>query len=229
MNRGKAIFVFSLNVLLSSFIVGSPPIRLGKPEVSKIDWNLRSIVSDDMNNDGMMDLVMINNKESKVEILLQRKPGEAVKNMHLPIRKNRWEPVMEDSHFERESLVSETAMYSLTVGDLNNDGLIDIAYTGKKEPLNIRFQLKEGGFSKGKIYDNFEPAAWTSTLSIVDINNDGLKDLIVLGKENILIFYQDEKGLKSDPISLRLTNEVSYGLNLTDVNGDKKLDILSSK
>ena len=45
------------------------PIHLSGPEVAKLDWNTRSLVTGDLNNDGLQDLALINNDRAKIEIL----------------------------------------------------------------------------------------------------------------------------------------------------------------
>jgi len=204
----------------------SDRVELEGPEVTKISWNMRSLFSRDVNDDGLLDLIMINNNESKIELLLQRKPGEKVKSVHRALRVNRWEPNFEDSRFVRESIVSGITMYAIAAGDLNGDGLMDLVYTGKGDPLTFRYQLKEGGFSEKEVYDKLNPVAWTSTIVVSDINGDKREDLVVMGKEKIIIFYQEKEGLGVDPVEIRLTNKVSYGLKVTDINQDNKLDIL---
>jgi enediyne biosynthesis protein E4 len=65
------------------------------------------------------------------------------------------------------------------IGDLNNDGLQDIVFTGNK--VNTHIYLNNGNFSFKNISENFrglkEKKQWLSGVCIVDINADGWNDL----------------------------------------------------
>ena len=56
----------------------APPV-LGGPEIVKLDWNTRRIVPVDLNQDGLLDLAVINNDRARIEMLLQRAPGDTSK------------------------------------------------------------------------------------------------------------------------------------------------------
>lgn len=64
------------------------------------------------------------------------------------------------------------------IGDLNNDGLQDIIFTGNK--VKSQIFLNQGGFSFKDITTSFEGLSanqWFSGVCIVDINADGLNDV----------------------------------------------------
>jgi enediyne biosynthesis protein E4 len=64
------------------------------------------------------------------------------------------------------------------VADLNNDGLQDLIFAGNQ--LSPRIYLNEGDFKFKDITSNFEGLTndeWYSSVSVVDINNDGLPDV----------------------------------------------------
>lgn len=64
------------------------------------------------------------------------------------------------------------------VGDLNNDGLQDLVFTGNK--VQSRVYLNKGGFKFTDITDSFENLGnnqWYSGVSLVDINSDGWLDV----------------------------------------------------
>ena len=60
------------------------------------------------------------------------------------VDKNRWEPVLEDARFQKESLVSGMYVYVLESDDFNTDGRTDFVYTGNDRPkLTGRYQGEE--------------------------------------------------------------------------------------
>jgi hypothetical protein len=64
------------------------------------------------------------------------------------------------------------------IGDLNNDGLADIIFTGNK--VSPRVYLNSGNFEFKDITSNFKGLTndqWYSGVTVVDINSDGWKDI----------------------------------------------------
>ncbi len=65
------------------------------------------------------------------------------------------------------------------VGDLNNDGLMDVIFTGNR--VTSQVYLNRGNFSFSKITGQFrglsEKKQWISGVCIVDINADGWNDV----------------------------------------------------
>ncbi len=200
-------------------------INLSGPEVAKLDWNTRALTMVDLNGDGRLDLALINNDRAKIEMLFQRDPDAPPEEGPRQVSSNRWEPVLEDSRFRRESIVSGDNLYALAGGDLNNDGRADLAYTGNKQALTVRFQGDKSQWSETWTFDDMDPAQWASTLQIVDLNGDGRNDLIVLCKEKLLIFYQRETGELSEPKSYPVADDNNFGLELFDLNKDGFVDI----
>lgn len=125
-------------------------------------------------------------------------------------------------------------------GDFNNDGLIDLFFAANQQPnalyLNMgNLQFKEVT-KEAKI-----PAdgAWSTGVSVVDINNDGLLDIYVCrvgqyktlkGKNQLLIC----KGIGSDKIPVYEDQSAAYGLDFSgfstqsaflDYDGDGDLDM----
>ncbi|MBC2601178.1 FG-GAP repeat domain-containing protein [Puniceicoccus vermicola] len=197
----------------------------GPPIVTKLDWDTRSLQVGDINGDGEKDLFLVNNDRGRIDFLLRQTEGEAPPPMGRTVRKNRWEPELEDAFFREENLSTGFPVFAVVGGDFNGDGLVDFAYTGREEPLSIRYQREEGGFEDAVTYDQFSSRPWTSTVKAGDIDGDGRTDLIVLGEEDILLFHQGEEGLADSPDKLRLTADTAYGIDLADINGDGRPDI----
>ncbi len=66
------------------------------------------------------------------------------------------------------------------IGDFNNDGLVDIYFTGNL--VENRMYLNRGNFSFEDVTDRAGvgcPDSWSTGVAVVDINADGLQDLYV--------------------------------------------------
>ena len=203
---------------------GSPaPFRLGGPEVMKLDWGTRGLVARDLDGDGRADLAVLNNDRGRIDLLYQKRPGEKAPAAEPSAR---WEPVLEDARFRKASLTTGISMFALAAGDLNGDGLADLAYTGKPDGLTVRLQGKGGDWSAKRVYDIPAPASWTSSLKIADLDGDGKEDLAVLTEKEILLFFQDGRGGLAGPDRYPLSEEGCYGLEVCDLDGDGRPDLL---
>ncbi len=212
--------------MLAGTLGAQSPIHLAGPDVAKLDWNTRSMVAADFNNDGRLDLGVIDNDSGKIELLLQRDGTGKKQASRRVLTRNRWEPVLEDAPFERQGILMGLYGYAMTAGDLNGDGLTDIAYTGNLTPLTVRFQDEDGGWDEEWTYDNMEPEQWVSTLRVGDIDGDGRMDLGVLARNELLLFFQGKDGRLQEPKRFRLAQGNAHALSFADVNGDKLPDIL---
>lgn len=105
------------------------------------------------------------------------------------------------------------------IGDFNNDGLMDIYFTGNQ--VANQLYLNKGGLK----FQNITAAAkvegegkWSRGVSIIDINNDGLQDIYVSAtvssspylRENILYINQ---GIDKSGIPFFINKAAEYGLN----------------
>ncbi|WP_309397612.1 FG-GAP repeat domain-containing protein [Cerasicoccus maritimus] len=178
------------------------PIRLTGPEVTKIDWSVRALAQDDVDGDGKLDIGVINNDRARIEIYYQRAPGE-VDSQTQSIRRNRWEPVLEDTRFEVEGVTSGIAMFDLALGDVTGDGQTDVIFTSKDEPLVAVAQLDDGDWSEKREYDGVDALPWKTTLQLVELSDryDGL-ELVALTKNRLMVFAFDEN---ATPIKLHET------------------------
>ncbi|MGA3007657.1 MAG: VCBS repeat-containing protein, partial [Opitutaceae bacterium] len=201
-------------------------IALGPPEVIKVDWNTRALTPADLSGNGLTDLAVLNNDRAQIDLLYQLKPGVPPPPLPPSVNLNRWEPVVADAHFKKISLTTGVTMFDLAIGDLNGDGRPDLVYTGDPQALTIRYQKKNGDWTEKIIDDAPEPSQLVSCLAIADLAGHGRKDLVMLGKKELAIFYQDEKGVLRAPERYALSDENCYGLQVCDVNGDGRPDLV---
>jgi hypothetical protein len=211
----------------SSIAAHSVPIQFSGPEIARVTWDTRSPGLADFDGDGRMDIALINNENSKLVLLYQRAPGEAAgKNARRAVSRNRWEPVVEDSRFEKVSLPADQRHHALVVGDFDGDKRPDIALTGAEDALVVRFQAADGMFSKSWKYKDFEALLGSQHIQAADLNGDGRTDLAVLGKGKLLVFLQKEGGGFASP-GVYLTGEDKMGqLFAEDADKDGKTDLL---
>ena len=133
-----------------------------------------------------------------------------------------------------KSYYSGNDVDGLKTGDLNNDGLNDIAVCHWNDDfINVFYQTDVDTFNI--VSYPFESAG-RDDLEINDVNNDGLDDIIFMpGQGNIgtlHIFYQDSiLGITDSVNTLNYVFEYSKtfnGIGTGDLNGDSKNDIVGT-
>jgi hypothetical protein len=129
-------------------------------------------------------------------------------------------------------------------GDFNNDGLVDLFFGSNQG--NNKLYLNKGGLHFSDITKSAaipEDGGWTTGISVVDINNDGLLDIYVcrvgefetLKGKNLLLI---NKGIGKDSIPVFADEAASYGLNFSgfstqaaffdyDLDGDLDMFLLN--
>ena len=90
-----------------------PAVSLGGPEVFKLDRNTRAMTAADFDGNGYPDIALINNDKAKIEILYQYGPDEPREARSQAETPRRWQPILDDSRFRKDGVVTGTQMYAL--------------------------------------------------------------------------------------------------------------------
>lgn len=203
------------------------PVRLDGPEVAKIAWDSGSAVPADFDGDGRLDLALINNENAKLVLLYQRAPGAAKTGAaQRVVSRDRWEPVLEDSRFEKASLPSGQRHFAMAAGDFDGDGKMDLALTGSTDALTVRFQGKDAAFSQTWKWKGFEPLNNSLTMVSADFDGDKKADLAVLAKGRLLVFRQQATGGLGEPAVYANGEDKAGYLMAEDVDNDGATDLL---
>ena len=202
-------------------------LSFGGPEVLKLDWSTRAVNVVDLDGDGRNDVALANNATARIETLYQLPPGESPERKKRATE-NRWDPVMEDAAFYGEGVTTGFRVFDLAVGDLDGDGRPDLAYTGQKVPLTIRYQDEAGRWTRTREFDDFEPVGWTGSVRIADIGGDGAAELLVLSADALRVFRRagGEGGRLREPEVFHVTGKNPFNFMLADVTRDGRKDAL---
>ena len=196
------------------------------PEVLKLDWGTRALNVCDVNQDGLNDLVVVNNDTAQIELLYQRGEDADRESGKTRLNRNRWDPQLEDARFEREGITIGFPVFDLSVGDLNGDGRADLAYTSGDVPLTVRYQNEAGKWTETAEFDNLEALGWTGTVQISDIDDDGSLELLVISADALRVYHQDAHGHLGEAELYYLTGDNPFNMLLEDVTGDGRKDVL---
>jgi protein involved in polysaccharide export with SLBB domain/outer membrane protein OmpA-like peptidoglycan-associated protein len=116
---------------------------------------------------------------------------------------------------------------SLTLGDFNNDGKIDLV-GGSYEPGTI-FLWHGDGAGNWERVQRFRISGDIRALAAGDVNNDGWLDIVStsMGNTNGVQVWINENGKFGDPQPVS-EKDLFDGLRLADINNDGNLDVIAA-
>lgn len=124
----------------------------------------------------------------------------------------------------------------ITIGDVNNDGILDLVTTGWTDAANdgyatIRLGLGDGTFGAATSYAAESQFSYASALA--DVNGDGALDLVTAGRDDnnyglATIRLGQGDGIFGSAVSYATESFSSRALSLGDLNGDGMLDLVTA-
>ena len=240
----KAIITVVFVSSISSSAVGqnepndiSAYYGFGEIEIIKLNWHIKGLTIADFNGDGRNDIAIANNRKARIELLIQKEavgPGEtkvAVDPEDIDVN-----AIFQaaPTRFERQSVAVSQRVYSLVCGDLNSDGMMDLAFYG--EPKGLYVILQKAGETET---DKPKTLSWQTRKKIKiddglvtsqalvcdDLNNDGSDDLVLAGPDAIYIIAQKEDGSLAEPVKYH-TAARTLSVEVGDLNGDNINDLI---
>ncbi|UCE49365.1 MAG: VCBS repeat-containing protein [Phycisphaerales bacterium] len=204
-------------------------------EIVKLDWAVKDLRIADFNRDGRNDMAIVNNRKARIELLIQKEtigPDEtevAVDSDDIDVN-----TITAPSRFARESIAVSQKLHSLVTGDLNSDGLADLAFYG--EPKGLYVILQDSNDSDSDIS---KPLTWRTRKKIPiddglqisgalvcgDLNDDRADDLALASRDGVYILLQDDDGSLGEPVKYP-TSGHTLSVDISDLNGDSINDLV---
>ncbi|MEO7296979.1 MAG: VCBS repeat-containing protein [Verrucomicrobiota bacterium] len=195
------------------------------PEIFPIDTQIGLLHEADLDGDGKIDLILVNNSRSKIN-LLYNQTGKT--NKVISPRdsfKRELNELPPDSRFRIDSIASEKRISSLVVTDLNGDKRPDLAYYGDPKELVLQYNEGTNGWSAPKRWPIDDGQLGQNALATGDLNGDGRTDLLLLGDNHIYVFSQGADKTLSEPEKIPFTDVVK-AIQVLDIDGDGREDLL---
>jgi len=212
-------FPRALPFLLLATLAAAQEYGFRGMEIYKLDNSTGALTPCDIDGDGLMDLVVVNNDKAKIEVLLRRRekvPPKELQGEKLP------NDLLDDQYFEKKEILTEKQVLSLAVGDLDGDKCLDVAYYGKPEELVVAYGDGKGGFPRTKRW----PIEDGSDVAVGDLNGDGRADLVLLTATSTAIFYESDDGVLREPLKLPHAEKGADDVHVADLDGDGRKDLI---
>lgn len=170
----------------------------------------------DINRDGLVDMVSAGFNTASVSVFLQVQAGVFAPAASYPV---------------------DTGTDDFALGDINNDGRIDIVqmrgYNRGAPQFSVLTQKADSTFAAAKYYDlppPFNTTGVTGNLTVGDINEDGLADVVVTVTANTptarVITYLQTSGGELKPGVPLASFELPGAVRSGDMNADGKKDLV---
>lgn len=204
-------------------------------EIIKLDWGIKDLRIADFNGDGRNDIVVVNNNKARIEMLIQKESiGPAEPEVAVDPNDIDTNMIAPPTRFAKESIAISQKVYSLVCGDLNSDGLMDLAFYGEPKGLYILLQKTDEDEA-----DKTKSLSWrtrkkiiiddglltSNMLACADLNNDGANDLALAGQDCIYIMIQKDSGSLAEPVKYP-TSAQTLSVEVGDLNGDGINDLI---
>ncbi len=192
-------------------------------EIFKLEQRSSNLLAEDLDRDGLVDLVLIDNSHSRIDFLRQRKqkPGDAPAE----IDDGDANQVKNDWRFEHRKISVNKQLAALVVADFNGDDRPDLAYLALPNRLIVRFQPKMGEWSDRVEFRIPDLAPARGLLATGDLDGNGRADIVVIGKNETFLFFQSKQGKLDTPQSLMNTSPQLGLATVGDINGDGRQDL----
>ncbi|HOX39402.1 MAG TPA: VCBS repeat-containing protein [Candidatus Brocadiia bacterium] len=201
-----------------------PSFGFSGPEIVKLDWGVAGLLATDVNGDGRTDLVMINNRSSRIDFLMARDNRNAPAPASGPQEDVNRLP--EHSAFTRSFYLVDRKILGLAVADFNGDKLPDLVFHTIANEAQLVLQQKDGGWEKSSEFKLDDQKPFCAGMEAIDLGGDGRMDVVLMTAQSLLLFRQNESGQLIGPESLPLGTDKAFRLALGDINGDGMTDLL---
>lgn len=116
---------------------------------------------------------------------------------------------------------------AIALGDLNGDGRLDVAATGRSD-VELLYQNAAGSLEPAQSLTPSRLGAQEATVAIADLDGDGRVDVAAAGYQTGLDVWYQSGGTLGSPVNFDCTADALAVTAIGDLDGDGRLDVALS-
>ena len=190
-------------------------------EIQKIDAKAGPMIATDLDGDGRKDLVVVNNRKSRIELYYQRadaKPGD-----EKPTTPGSNE-LPELWRFRRETISVPHEVLAVLANDFDHDGKMDLIYAGQPGTIAFVKQTKPGVFEIIRKTPVKNLVVNRDNLLLANVNGDSKPELITNTGGKISVWPLDNDQLGT-PLEFSAGEGTIVAIMTDDFDGNGTMDL----
>ena len=155
------------------------------PRLIVADEDCGPVIVADMNGDGRNDIVLVNNRKSRIEVHLQRAAPLTEEQSASALKPNELPPSL---WYERKEITVSNRVTSIRAVDIDGDGRMDLIYAGQPAEIVILRQDESGAFKPAGRKRVPGLSTGRDALAAADVMGDARLEVVAIAKGQIVVF-----------------------------------------
>ncbi len=191
------------------------------PRIIVVDDGMGPALAADLDQDGLTDLLVVNDRKSRIEVYRQRRVARTEAEME---RSGKTNELPRSPYYDRVDISVGHAISGLRVHDVDNDGLLDIMYAGIPSEVVFMRQTAPMTFEAEQKRRVRGLSAGQDGFVIADVQGNAEPELCCIVSGKIHIYDLTSTGITGEPTKLGSGGQLA-AFFVEDYNGDGMNDI----